>query len=534
MSLTVRQILTIPELAEASLIAGEPGLDKQVTSVNVMEAPDIAYWLRGGEMLLSSGYQFRDNVDGLEELVITLNSKGAAALGFKNRFVQEFPPKAVRIANEIGFPILNLPVGLPYSDIIRIVMLGSDEVENIRFSESVMRSFSEILTEGGGITRILQNLSSFLKCGSAFLDSSTGETFFSSKESFGDFPDNWDNKKPLEKFHKEDLSLFQRKYGCFIFERSPQPQEGLWHIVFGHAKSATLLALQRDIAAKQVEAQYRNEFVQDLVYGNIRHREEVLNRARRYGWNLIGKMRCLVFDIDDFKSHFSLPIPDARAAKLEDTKELIYSVCKNTVNPVFGNAPYLTMSNSIVFILNTEGSSNFRTKLEACCDSTREKTRELTGFSLTIGLGDEKEDFSGIKESYAEARRGIEMMRPLNGNGKLYIWDELGVYAILAPVAQSEDTMKFFSTRMSRLIGSDDLMRTLHVLVEKDWNFKAAARVLDIHYNTIHYRYERICELSKLDLSSGERRLELAVALKLLYLNPKLADTKNQDRLKNG
>jgi purine catabolism regulator len=56
--------------------------------------------------------------------------------------------------------------------------------------------------------------------------------------------------------------------------------------------------------------------------------------------------------------------------------------------------------------------------------------------------------------------------------------------------------------------------------VDQDWNFKAAARDLKIHYNTIHYRYERICELTGVDLSVWEKRLEVTVALKLLSLNP--------------
>ena len=52
-SLTVRELLTSQELAETELIAGADGLDRPVRSVNVMEAPDIARWLRGGELLLA-------------------------------------------------------------------------------------------------------------------------------------------------------------------------------------------------------------------------------------------------------------------------------------------------------------------------------------------------------------------------------------------------------------------------------------------------------------------------------------------------
>ena len=71
-SLTVRELLTAQELAETELIAGAGGLDRPVRGVNVMEAPDIARWLRGGELLLSTGYQFCDQPDDFDDLVIAL------------------------------------------------------------------------------------------------------------------------------------------------------------------------------------------------------------------------------------------------------------------------------------------------------------------------------------------------------------------------------------------------------------------------------------------------------------------------------
>ena len=31
-----------------------------ITCVNIMEVPDVVKWLRGGELLLTSGFAFRD------------------------------------------------------------------------------------------------------------------------------------------------------------------------------------------------------------------------------------------------------------------------------------------------------------------------------------------------------------------------------------------------------------------------------------------------------------------------------------------
>jgi len=485
-----------------------------------MEAPDIAQWLRGGEFLLSTGYQFREHVEEFEDLIMNIHVAGAAALGFKNRFIQEFPSRARDFANRIGLPILSLPLELPYSDIIRMVIMKTDEVENIRFSEFVLRSFSEILTEGGDIAKILQVLASFLKCSVCFLDAATGKRFCSSKA----FAERLSTDKPniMKKYQHEKLILSRRTFGYFILETVPQ--EAMWRVIMEHAKVAMLLVHQRDIATKQIEARYRNEFVHDLVTGNIRRHEEVINRALGFGWDLLGSLRAIVFDIDDYKSHFDHPLPKESATWLEDVKESIYSICNNEMHLVFQELPYLTMSDFIVFVINIDKYADFKVKLQQCCRMIQNKVKSDTKFSVSVGVGDAKRDFFGVAESYDEARNAIEMMRPLKGPDGFYVWDEMGIFTVLAPVAKTEDTRKFLLSRLGKLMENHDLLHTLNILVEQNWNFKATARLLNIHYNTIHYRYEKICELSGLDLSEGDMRLEMAVALKFLHLNPKLSE----------
>jgi purine catabolism regulator len=326
----------------------------------------------------------------------------------------------------------------------------------------------------------------------------------------------------LKKYQHERLAFSNRTYGYFLFESSPNCE--MWRVVFEHAKTMTLMALQRDIASMRVEASYRDEFMQDLVTGNIRRHEESLNRAKRFGWELVGHLRTVIFDIDCGEEYLERAAPRETSMEMDKIRDRVYSVCKHDIRSAFQDVPCLDMDNSIIFILNVDKCADFMKKLHKSCEEIRSKVLTWTGFSVSAGVGGEKKDFYGIKESYEEARRAIEMMRPLNDDG-IYVWDEMGILTILAPVADSKEAERFFSSRLGRLGGASELLRTLRILVEEDWNFKAAARRMNIHYNTIHYRYEKIHELSGVDLSTGESRLEVAVALKLLYLNPKLGES---------
>lgn len=56
MSVTVRDALRMEPLCRARLVAGEDGLDREITSVNVMEVPDIVNWVKPGALLLTTAY----------------------------------------------------------------------------------------------------------------------------------------------------------------------------------------------------------------------------------------------------------------------------------------------------------------------------------------------------------------------------------------------------------------------------------------------------------------------------------------------
>lgn len=527
MPLTVRQLLDSPEFAGMELICGSSGLDRVIRSVNVMEAPDISQWLSGGELLLSTGYQFRDRPEELGDLVISINNAGAAAMGFKNRFLEHFPPQARDLAEWMGLPIIGLSAELPYSEIIRIVILKTYEVENIRLSESIMRSFSQIISEGGGTAKILQNLMLLTKRSVCFLDAETGKCACVPGSDVFEGVSEDDADTLLKKYPHERLLLAGSTYGYFIFDQYPADPIG--QIVVEHAKMAMMLAAQREIAARQVESRYRDEFVLDLLTGNVKHHEEVLNRAARFGWNLARPLRSVVVGIDGYKTHFEHPPSESEARALEEARMQIFSTCVSEMRRTFGDCPYSRMSDSIVFLLHVDGRGAFRRKITQCAGRVREKLSSWTSFTVTIGIGEEKPGFLGAAESYDDARRAIALMRPLSEGGGLHFWEELGVFTILSPLCGTDEARKFCRSRLGPLREDSErnreLIITLETLIAVNWNVQAAADELRIHYNTVRYRYEKLSKLLGLDFTKSDARLEVALSLKLRQLDPGMLDS---------
>lgn len=105
------------------VICGNRGLNREVSSVSVIDAPDIYNWLQGGEILLTSGYIFKDNTEYLLELIEKIAKNGAAALFMKlGRFIDDMPDEVRIKADELSFPIVYMPFSF-----LRILQLGRKE-----------------------------------------------------------------------------------------------------------------------------------------------------------------------------------------------------------------------------------------------------------------------------------------------------------------------------------------------------------------------------------------------------------------------
>ncbi len=65
---------------------------------------------------------------------------------------------------------------------------------------------------------------------------------------------------------------------------------------------------------------------------------------------------------------------------------------------------------------------------------------------------------------------------------------------------------------------NSELLNTLTVILENDWNLKVSADVLFIHYNTMKYRYKKIASIINEDLNQSDVRLNLSLALKIYQM----------------
>lgn len=123
MDLTLAEALTESPLNHCKVAAGYNGLNATISSVNSFDAPDVLPWLKVGELVLTSGYIFKNDELALVNLIQELANRKCAGLGIKTSHFQNSIPDEMRMqANELNFPIIEIPDELSIADLVLTVL----------------------------------------------------------------------------------------------------------------------------------------------------------------------------------------------------------------------------------------------------------------------------------------------------------------------------------------------------------------------------------------------------------------------------
>ena len=133
----ISDVLELPPLKQARLVAGHDGRGRVVRSVNVMEVPDILDWVKPDELLLTTAYPLREDPAALEHLVPHLVAHGLAGMAIKpTRYIESIPARMIEDADRLGFPIVELPPPASFNEIIGAVLGVILDIQSVRLQRA--------------------------------------------------------------------------------------------------------------------------------------------------------------------------------------------------------------------------------------------------------------------------------------------------------------------------------------------------------------------------------------------------------------
>jgi PucR family transcriptional regulator, purine catabolism regulatory protein len=125
--ITVRGLLELPRLG-MTVRAGADGLDAPVRWAHVSELQDPTPFLEGGELVLATGFGISRRVMGQVEYLQRLYERGVAGIAIaRSPQMRPWTRGALKEADRLGFPVLEMPFEVSYVDIARLVAAANEQ-----------------------------------------------------------------------------------------------------------------------------------------------------------------------------------------------------------------------------------------------------------------------------------------------------------------------------------------------------------------------------------------------------------------------
>jgi purine catabolism regulator len=488
--LRVEELLSLPVLRGARVLAGHRGLDHEVTNVNVMEVPDIEAYVHPGEVLLTTLYPLRDDLAKVAELVRRLHAATLSALVVRvGRYVDHIPAAAVDAADELGFPIIVVDTHIAFNDVISAVLaiVLADYGPEPGRAETIRERLTAVALTGGGLAEIARTLAGALDRHVAVVDAG-GVTLGTGRpptEPAGARPET----DPTWAF---PITVAGTERGRLLVDGNTEPTLGQRRLI-RQACFAAGMHIAQALASIELDRRMRVLLLEEAVTGSSIDHGQLTERSRLFGWD------------------FTVPhaVVLARAAReLPDT-----DVTRTAAAALPTGSLAWSRGTEAVAIVPPTGVDQIG-GLAARAERWRSALASVARCDVHAAIGTIARDAKGLAASHHSARESLAIgevtARPLVRH------DELLLERILLSVDPTR-LQELVSDQIGPLIqadrtGSGALCQTLETYLGIG-NAAEAARLLYIHYNTMKHRMVRIVELLDVDLHDPRIRLSLAIAL---------------------
>jgi sugar diacid utilization regulator len=271
----------------------------------------------------------------------------------------------------------------------------------------------------------------------------------------------------------------------------------------------TLIAseVERVRAPERASEEAAASFQQAVLARRIDDRDDLIARGRELGIDLSAGASVAVV-----RAHPRNPTED-------DWRRRLLAVAVRGARSISSGAiATATDGDGEVVLLVPDGGETGRRVAAAVL---RELEAGLVGFAFRLGRSRRVEDPLHLQRAFDEALLALNVVEGDAERVDL-AYEETGTYQLLLPYMRDPAELKrFYRETVRPLVAYDeqyetDLLGTLSTFLDCDANVNATASRLITHRHTIRYRFERVRELTGLDVSSTDGREKLSLGLKAM------------------
>lgn len=563
MAVTIADLLKLPTFKLSHTLAGVRGLVRQVEYIDVLESPDIDMLIKPRVLYLTSGFAFHDNQELQDSLIARLEDTGAAGLVVEpGRYLTPLPPKMIEEANRLQFPIVELPRGAVFANIIRegLEKIFSQQGTTLRRSQEIQEQLTQVAFSGANLKKIAQTIANLM--GNTIIVADRNFSLLSyafwEKEhkshkqkvyagrTLDQYLYNLERTGFIDKIRKtkkaDRVEVLFSKQGeqawvvvpvlvndeilgyIAVLEDYHRMREQDWSALV-QAATVTGVAIYKQVVEEEVMRRRRNDFLFHVLEGQLTLNQEVLEQAKALQIPLDNTWSLLQIEFVNLaeyrKNHFVGGSQEEAVSKQRDLAILADQLTAKQ------NDLLVAYKQECITVLcpTTVNCHAKEQALERVAAIKQDLQRFAPELEIVVGVSRICEDYRQLLLAYREAKETLEIGRSINPLSGVYCFWELGAYQILTKLKDTPELKEYYQAVLGRLDNLDALTRnefvkTLEAYFSANGNIFKAAQSLYLHRNSMKYRLKRIQDILGVDLEDSEICFNLQLALKIRHFSP--------------
>ena len=519
-------------------LAGEMGGNNVISGINIMDNPDTVPWLKKNEMILSTGYLFV-STDITSHIIRDLHEKGCSSLGIKmHRYIDRLPDEMLAQANELSFPIINIPFDCTMEEIVNIVYHQMFEDE-MSLTQRITNAYNNVLMsvmKSNRLDEMTASISAVVES-PVFLtnehfeileyyipdDSETSFPFAFSRDSNTIFSE----KDILELSGLEQQSILpvrklfkivEEKAMTFLIFPVANKKSIIGHLVcieekksftsqdydfIANIDSVIYIALMNNNFQSEQQRSNDERFYQMLLSGKCENVSELQTLCLINRFNYSADMVCIIFAASGYER---LTIAKRRALE-----RLFWNTCCDLLDSMDINYNKTLYDSTFLLFICCEKMSTqneIANKMLRLISSINEAL-ENNKLHCSVGFSRAESGVENMSELYSQAVRALKMGSRLHPEKRIYSYQEDYIIHNLYSSFPMSRLRELYNEYILPLLKYDEkysgeLFRTIEEYIACRQNMTAAAKNLFIHRNTMMYRLKQIEEILGVGIDSRD------------------------------
>ncbi len=539
--LTLNWFVNDSGIKNLSCIASHNKLDNKIKSVNVLDNIDVVHWMSENELILTTGFCFKDDEQLQIQLIDDLSKMNCAALCIKiNRFFDEVPRSMIDEAEKVGLPIIEIPYYCRFSEISKLIYtkLHTLEISRTEHRLQTVERLSECYLNNGSVEQMLAILAGAVqKCvvicnaqlnvisyvfpdGIVRTDSKGSENAVrlasgNTLDSSG-VPD----KRSVEFIvNSTNLSFrgfkLPKNYGVLFVEcdKDDRIPAAVKEITV-HAINFISLAIEKNKAALKSSGSHFGLLFDFFMDGDNKNDEEIKLLCDMYGFDYSRKRVCITVKLSE---------------KLESSQPRMVQRVSDAINEFMvenGHSHFVCSNGKFVccFVFFDSQLKNIMAVMESvkiaeaiCAELKTEFSAKLSRINekkpFIIGIGRCHIRLSTIREAFIDSMRAIHMNETLESEECVSSYFQQLPLHVMSEMS-NDALRKIYRDSVKILVDYDEknnsyLIETLRTYFRCKFNGAETAKKLFLHRNTLSHRLEKIKSLLHMDLNNADELFSL-------------------------